>query len=167
MLIYCKGDLLLSKAHTIAHGCNCIGAMGAGIALQIKQRFPNMYEEYRNKCLTKTFIPGDYWLCKYTTPWVLNLATQYSTNGADINLIKKSLEAISNSYINEEIKSISMPLIGTGLGRIDESEVRNLMNQLISTLNIPIFVYHVYEKNVYSSEEKKYFSNHNQEGGEK
>jgi O-acetyl-ADP-ribose deacetylase (regulator of RNase III) len=38
------GDLLVLAAtgefDLIAHGCNCQGTMGAGIALQIKRRFP-------------------------------------------------------------------------------------------------------------------------------
>ena len=30
-----------------AHGCNCAGAMGKGIAVQFKSKYPDMYLEYK------------------------------------------------------------------------------------------------------------------------
>ena len=32
---FISGDLFASDAQTIAHGCNCRGKMGAGIALEL------------------------------------------------------------------------------------------------------------------------------------
>ncbi|WP_261390823.1 macro domain-containing protein, partial [Serratia marcescens] len=29
---------------------NCVGVMGAGVALAFKKRFPEMYEDYVEKC---------------------------------------------------------------------------------------------------------------------
>ena len=38
------GDIFsISGISCYAHGCNCAGAMGKGIALQFKKRFPQMY----------------------------------------------------------------------------------------------------------------------------
>lgn len=34
-----------------AHGCNCAGAMGKGIALQFKLKYPQMYRLYKKKCM--------------------------------------------------------------------------------------------------------------------
>ena len=49
-----RGDLvqlaLAGKFDVIVHGCNCMCTMGAGIAKQIKQKFP---EAYRVDCQTK------------------------------------------------------------------------------------------------------------------
>lgn len=46
------GDIFsISGISCYAHGCNCAGAMGKGIALQFKKRFPQMYLQYRkNVC---------------------------------------------------------------------------------------------------------------------
>lgn len=166
-IIYCRGDLFLSKAHTLAHGCNCDGVMGAGIAKEFKRRFPEMYNQYRERCLNKTFIPGDYWLCKNTSPWwVLNLATQYSTKGADSELLTKSFQALEASYQQEGIQSVAMPLIATGLGGLTSIEVYGIMSEIFIDSSLPIFVYHVYEKDMSSSEEENYFYNLNREGGE-
>jgi len=37
----------IPQIRNYAHGCNCVGAMGKGIALQFKGRFPEMYEQYK------------------------------------------------------------------------------------------------------------------------
>lgn len=40
-----------------AHGCNCAGAMGKGIALQFKAKFREMYFEYKRLCDNGEFNP--------------------------------------------------------------------------------------------------------------
>jgi O-acetyl-ADP-ribose deacetylase (regulator of RNase III) len=37
-------------AQAFAHGCNCQGSMGAGIAKTFKARYCDMFEEYRKRC---------------------------------------------------------------------------------------------------------------------
>ena len=40
------GNLLYVKAGHIVHGCNAQGVMGSGVALGVKQTFPQAYEAY-------------------------------------------------------------------------------------------------------------------------
>ena len=51
---YIKGDLiklaLIGNFEVIAHGCNCMCTMGAGIAKTIKSEFP---EAYQADCATE------------------------------------------------------------------------------------------------------------------
>ena len=44
------GNLFDSGYHAIGHGVNCRGIMGAGIAVEFKDRFPKNYQEYVTKC---------------------------------------------------------------------------------------------------------------------
>ena len=44
-----KGDLLNSDCDYICHQVNCQGRMGAGIAKQIRDRFPEVYEKYMKR----------------------------------------------------------------------------------------------------------------------
>ena len=53
---FIKGDIL-SKNITgheliVCQQVNCKGVMGAGLAKQIRNQFPRLYEKYRQKCLT-------------------------------------------------------------------------------------------------------------------
>lgn len=50
MITIVKGDILQSKAPYICHQVNCMGAMGAGVAKQIKALYPGVYEEYKRVC---------------------------------------------------------------------------------------------------------------------
>jgi O-acetyl-ADP-ribose deacetylase (regulator of RNase III) len=65
---YVAGDLFANEhgAQALAHGCNCIGSMGAGIAVGFRERYPDMYEEYRRRCKAQPhlFNPGDCLLWK-------------------------------------------------------------------------------------------------------
>ena len=49
MITYVKGDLLDSNCDYICHQVNCRGVMGAGIAKQIRERFPEVYRVYNER----------------------------------------------------------------------------------------------------------------------
>jgi O-acetyl-ADP-ribose deacetylase (regulator of RNase III) len=49
-LIIKKGNVLDSKFQVIAHQVNCQGVMGAGVAKAVKNKYPEVYEEYRSYC---------------------------------------------------------------------------------------------------------------------
>jgi hypothetical protein len=75
---YVSGDRFMNacSAQALAHGCNCAGATGAGIAVGFRERYPEMYEEYRRRCKVspREFHPGDVFPWKDADqPWVLNL----------------------------------------------------------------------------------------------
>ena len=42
-----KGNLFNSNAMAIVNTVNCVGAMGKGIALDFKLRYPEMFKEYQ------------------------------------------------------------------------------------------------------------------------
>jgi O-acetyl-ADP-ribose deacetylase (regulator of RNase III) len=66
-------------AQALAHGCNCQGSMGAGVAKQMKANYPKMFEEYRSMCKAdpRQFNLGDSFLwIEEGKPSVFNLATQ-------------------------------------------------------------------------------------------
>lgn len=43
-----NGDLLEAKETYIAHQVNCYGAMGRGVALQIKNRYPDVNAAFKH-----------------------------------------------------------------------------------------------------------------------
>lgn len=45
-----QGDLFDSSAQTLVNTVNCVGAMGKGIALEFKKRYPAMYKRYKELC---------------------------------------------------------------------------------------------------------------------
>lgn len=59
-----------------AHGCNCAGAMGKGIALQFRRKYPNMYLQYKKLCKDGAFKLGDIFEYRLNDEYVYNLGTQ-------------------------------------------------------------------------------------------
>lgn len=45
-----NSNLLDVKEGIICHQVNCIGIMGGGIALQIRNKWPKVYESYKTEC---------------------------------------------------------------------------------------------------------------------
>lgn len=54
MIHYVKGNLLDSDCNYICHQVNCQGVMNSGIAKQIRERWPKVYQSY-NKVYTNSF----------------------------------------------------------------------------------------------------------------
>ena len=71
------GDIFKSKAQTLINTVNCVGVMGKGIALEFKNRFPDMYEDYVQRCKRGEVKPGVP--CLYKTlypPQIINFPTK-------------------------------------------------------------------------------------------
>ena len=45
-----RGDLLAYDAKVRCHQVNCRGVMGAGLAKQVKEKYPEAYEQYKALC---------------------------------------------------------------------------------------------------------------------
>ena len=45
-----QSNLLDIKSGIICHQVNCIGVMGAGLALQVKNKWPIVYKKYKEDC---------------------------------------------------------------------------------------------------------------------
>lgn len=50
MIRIVKGSLLRANEDILGHQVNTLGAMGAGLAKQIKEKYPYVYEDYKNLC---------------------------------------------------------------------------------------------------------------------
>jgi O-acetyl-ADP-ribose deacetylase (regulator of RNase III) len=50
MIRIIEGDILESNADIIFHQVNCQGVMGSGLAKQIRDKYPNVYQDYKNYC---------------------------------------------------------------------------------------------------------------------
>jgi O-acetyl-ADP-ribose deacetylase (regulator of RNase III) len=138
---YLRGDLFLSRAQTLAHGVNCRGRMGAGIAVEFRRRAPEMFQEYRRRCHHQLLRPGDLFLWTSTTPWILNMATQAASGGAVEGYLEQCLRRLAAEYDDLGITSLAMPRIAAGLGGLPWETVRYWLQQLLGDLPIAIYVY--------------------------
>lgn len=109
MLVVVEGNLLESPAQVITNTVNCVGAMGAGIALEFKKQFPKMYEDYQNRCEKNEVVIGRPYLWTDGESQILNFPTKlHWKNPSQISYIEDGLKYLAENYDGLGISSIAM-----------------------------------------------------------
>lgn len=121
----------LPDVKNYAHGCNCAGAMGKGIALQFKEKYGQMYLEYKNLCKNGGFNLGDVFAYNYGEGTVFNLGTQKSwKTKAELDAIEESFLTMLAHARQNNIEKIALPKIGAGLGGLVWDDVKVIINNV-------------------------------------
>jgi O-acetyl-ADP-ribose deacetylase (regulator of RNase III) len=146
---FVSGDLFANVfgAQALAHGCNCRGSMGRGIAQGFRDRYPAMYAEYRQRCKEKPrrFNVGDAWLWQADgQPWVFNLGTQENYRGATLEAIATALRSMRRQADAAGVRSIAVPRLGAGYGGLPWAEVRALIESVFADWAGTLYVYEDY-----------------------
>jgi uncharacterized protein YwgA/O-acetyl-ADP-ribose deacetylase (regulator of RNase III) len=141
------GDLFASRAQTWVNTVNCIGVMGAGIALQFKRRFPEMFEDYAARCSRREVRLGaPYLFRRPTEPWVLNFPTKdHWRSPARLADIVRGLEFVAQHYRSWGIESLAVPPLGCGHGGLEWRVVGPTLYRHLRRLEIPVELYPPYE----------------------
>ena len=131
MISFREGDLFTCGIADIAHGVNCKGVMGAGIAVQFRKRWPQMYESYRRRCLRDEMLPGEIMVWqpgRKDGPHVFSLATQ-DEPGASAKpwMITAAIGRMITEARYYKIREIAMPMIGCGIGGLTETDLRRCL----------------------------------------
>ena len=61
-----KGNIFDSDADAILHQVNCQGVMGSGVAKQVRERFPTVFQYYKSLCEYDKQVMADRGLTKST-----------------------------------------------------------------------------------------------------
>jgi len=137
------GNIFTSKCQTIVNTINCVGVMGAGIALECRLRYPEMFEKYVIHCKNGELAPGILWLYKADDRWILNFPTKADWKApSKVGYLHAGLEKFVESYEKKGIESIAFPLLGADKGGIPKEESQAIILQHLDLLNIRIELYH-------------------------
>lgn len=133
-----KGDLIkfvVASGASVAHGCNCFCNMGAGVALSIRQMWPEMYQaDQRTECGDNKLGTFSYAKISHTQ-YGFNLYTQYNY-GKGILFQLYALEAALTGALAQlsvcpwAKQHLAVPLIGGGLGRGDPKEIKDMIKKV-------------------------------------
>ncbi|PIR01444.1 MAG: Appr-1-p processing protein [Nitrospinae bacterium CG11_big_fil_rev_8_21_14_0_20_45_15] len=153
MITKVHGDILLSEAHAIAHGIAPHDHFNQGLALALRERYPAMAQDFRHYCFQQNPKSGHAWLWAGPEKVVINLMTQEPALANQVHPGKASLKNINHALKElcgiiekEEIKSIALPRLATGVGGLEWSDVEPLIEKYLGDLKIPVIVYNSYGK---------------------
>ena len=161
MVTFIKGDIFRSPAQVLTNTVNCVGVMGKGVALEFKNRYPQMFSDYKSKCDQGKVKPGQPYLWEDDSVQILNFPTK--RNWRDNSLlqdIEEGLKHIASSYEQMGIQSIAMPALGCGLGGLKWSEVQPLIVKHLGCLpDLDVYVYEPQSVAVVKSNAEERISN--------
>lgn len=142
MITIVHGNIFNSKCQTIVNAVNCVGVMGKGLALQYKNRYPKMFEEYRKICLNSSFYPGCLHLYNASDYKIINFPTKNDwRNPSEYRYIEAGLETFKAVYKNWDIVSIAFPPLGCGLGGLEQEKILAMIKEKLEDLPIDIEFY--------------------------
>ncbi|MEQ1914678.1 MAG: macro domain-containing protein [Sideroxydans sp.] len=158
-----NGDILFSRAKAIVQGVAPNDDFHHGLALQLRERMPAMYKDFRHFCQTQHPKSGGLWTWMSSDGrYLVNLFTQdgaYAHGSkpghATLSHVNHALHALRALAQKEKISSLALPRLACGINGLDWVEVKPLIEKHLGDLNIPIYLYVNYQKGVKANEPAK------------
>lgn len=143
MIIYKTGNIFNSNAQVITNAINCVGVMGKGIALQFKNKFPEMFLDYKKKCENKEVKLGVPYLWNNGQVQILNFPTKgHWRDNSSLGDIELGLRYLAENFEKLEINSIALPPLGCGNGGLNWNDVKMLIDRHLGPLELlDVYVY--------------------------
>jgi O-acetyl-ADP-ribose deacetylase (regulator of RNase III) len=131
-------DIFGTDADMIVNPVNCVGAMGKGLALAFKKKYPAILEPYTNACKAGQMKPGSVQLIRInketgervrgesTGPEVIvaNVATKDDwRDPSQLSWVDTGLQKLAGAAEVKGVKSVAIPMLGSGLGGLDWKDV--------------------------------------------
>lgn len=135
------GNALDVQTGIIVHGCNCQGVMGAGIAFEVKNRFPAAFYEYDRVHRSRGLKLGEICFAEVApNKFIINANTQ-DGYGRDRRAV--SYDAVADCFTEvlrfaqtiEKHRGVKLeiifPLIGAGLGGGDWKIISGIIDAVV------------------------------------
>lgn len=144
MIHYVQGDLFGTAANIIAHGCNCQGVMGSGVAKIVRDQYPDAYQRYLEKHAQEGWRLGEVQFVSYAPGrWIANCATQdeFLPRGichANYDAIRSAMIQLKAFAVKDGL-SIAMPKIGAGLAGGDWAVIETILNEVFVDMDVTVY----------------------------
>lgn len=139
MIRYTTGNLLEAQADALVNTVNELGVMGKGIALQVKQAFPEAARDYMDAgkrgevrvghvLVTATqALSGPQWIIHFPTK-------RHWRRPSRMEWVRDGLVDLKRVIIEFGLNSVAVPPLGCGNGGLDWSDVGPLIEEELGDL---------------------------------
>jgi uncharacterized protein YwgA/O-acetyl-ADP-ribose deacetylase (regulator of RNase III) len=123
--------------------------MGKGIALEFKNKFPEMFKDYVQRCDRNEICVGQPYLYKSLFgQQIVNFPTkEHWKSISKISDIENGLNFLLSHYKSWNITSIAIPPLGCGNGQLEWKVVGPLIYKCARQMDIPVEIYAPYGTN--------------------
>ena len=145
MIRFKTGDILAEEVEALVNTVNCVGVMGRGIALQFKKRFPENFRAYSEACGRGEVQPGRMFVFetrRLTNPrYIINFPTKRHWRGnSRLEDIEAGLGDLTRRIRESGIRSVAVPPLGSGLGGLEWTNVRQRIEDALAGIEGVQFV---------------------------
>ncbi len=146
MIKVLEGDMFQSTSQTLVNTVNCVGIMGKGVALEFKNRFPDMFKDYVERCNRGEVKLGQPYLYKSLfLPWTLNFPTKdHWRSVTNLQDIVRGLDYLLSHYKEWGITSLAVPPLGCGHGQLEWRIVGPTLYSYLSKMDVAVELYAPY-----------------------
>jgi O-acetyl-ADP-ribose deacetylase (regulator of RNase III) len=146
MIIYKTGNLLDAPVEALVNTVNTVGVMGKGIALQVKNAYPENTKAYNEAVKENRMKLGEVLVVPVngisSVKYIINFPTKaHWRYPSKLAWIKSGLEDLHHKLKAHSINSVALPPLGCGNGGLDWNEVRPAIEAALGDLPIEIMVY--------------------------
>ena len=148
------GDILTpvngERAVVVCHQVNCMGVMGAGLAKQVKEKFPEVFRAYKSRCSALRHNPGGNLgyaqFCSVLDDAgyiVANIFGQLSygtgKRQTDYNAVRDGLSRVADAFPSGTVRIPYM--MGCGLGGGDWNTILEIITETLEAKGIDVEIW--------------------------
>ncbi len=149
MLHHTRGDVLCADVESLVNPVNTVGVMGKGIALLFKKAFPENFVQYQAACNRGEVRTGSVFVHELEPSltggprWILNFPTKEHWRRPSRTVwIEEGLKDLRRVIEERNIASVAVPALGCGLGGLEWTDVRKLIEEyLVDLEGTDVFIY--------------------------
>ncbi|MBI5325556.1 MAG: macro domain-containing protein, partial [Ignavibacteriae bacterium] len=139
MITLTKGDIVKAHTEAIVNSVNTVGVMGKGVALSFKNAFPENFIKYKKVCdngdldIGKLLITETHQLYP---KYIINFPTKKHWRfPSRYNYIETGLNELRTFICENQIKSIAIPPLGCGNGKLEWNYVKFIIELSLKGLD--------------------------------
>jgi O-acetyl-ADP-ribose deacetylase (regulator of RNase III) len=140
MLIYTKGDMFESEADILVCPVNCVGTMGKGLALQFKERFPELDAKYQAVLRSGDLHIGQPCEVMANGQAICLFPTKFHWRDPS-RLAWISAAMPDLAWFAERYSTVAVPKLGCGLGGLEWEDVKVLIERPLQHTESRIYIY--------------------------
>lgn len=154
MIEYVSGNFFDYDADIRINTVNCVGVMGAGVALEFKNRYPEMFKAYVKVCKENGIAPGKPYVWEeadlFSRCIIINLPTKiHWKNPSEYEYIEQDLLWLKDYLMDKgEGCVVTLPALGCGHGGLDWGIVKKQIVYYLGDLRAKILVFEPASSNV-------------------
>ncbi|HUU87475.1 MAG TPA: macro domain-containing protein [Candidatus Glassbacteria bacterium] len=160
------GDITDAHTDVIVNAANGIGVLGGGVAGSIlRVGGIEIQNEARKICRKpkeagECYVTGPGDLAANDVKYIYHAVTmKYPGGYTSLNIISKAIKSVFDQLLLDDVESVAMTALGTGVGTLEHSQVANIMTKYAKKYDNIFDIYFIDKNENFINEVNKILNN--------